>query len=1059
MQESADRLVIWQQNVNRSPACQHTLLSNKILVKHEIGIVALQEPVINPFNNSIASKDWISVYPSLHCTHPIKTRALTLIRSTFSTDTWEQIDFPSGDVVIICLKGEWGKLIIFNIYNDGKLNNTIEQLKQFHNMRPDLFERPEAGGTHTLWLGDFNRHHPYWDDPNDARLFTAEALKAAEVLIEALASLGLELALPSGIPTHCHNVTKKWSRLDHVFISDHSTDLLISCDTETRFRSIKTDHLPVITKLSLCITSSEPSAYRNFRDVDWSEFRDILSKHLVTLDTPKRIKDQDQLNVSCDSLTRALQATIEDCVPTTTICAMTKHWWTRELTHMRRNMNKIGRLSYKRKDDPTHPVHSEHKVAERLYDRTLERTKKQHWRDWLERAVDPDIWTVHKYTSQPSSDGAKARIPALKHKRNGEEVTASTNQDKSQALAYSFFPARPADAGIPSDYTYPPACCKPDQIMVEQITYQIRKLKPYKAPGPDGIPNIVLMRCADLLSDRLYFIYKAMTERNLHYAPWKNFTTVVLRKPGKPKYDVPKAYRPIALLNTLWKVLAGIVADLLTYYSEKFHLLPAHHFGGRPGRSTTDAIHLLVHNIKNEWRKGNVASVLFLDVEGAFPNAVPSRLVHNLRKRHLPRRYISFIAGMLEGRTTHLKFDDHVSDVIDINNGIGQGDPLSMVLYQYYNADILDIPVHANETSIAYVDDALIMASAPDFEAAHRMLSDMMSRPGGIYDWSKTHNSPLEHSKLALIDFAHRNNNKVRPNLVLPNISITPTNSTKYLGLLIDQHLNWKAQHAYAIDKGTNWALQIRRLARPSWGITPKYARRLYIGVALPRMLYGVDVWCGPTNDPQSGSPAIASIKVINQLTKIQRSGAIAITGALRTSPTDTLDVCAFLLPCLLIVEKWCYRAAVRISSLPPEHPLYKPVKSIKSRKVRRHKSPLYLIFRSTSFDPKRTEKIPAKPRNPAHVGKLPFKVSIAPSKEASILEDRNTQDQIKVYSDGSAHEGKVGAAAILIQTGKPNRILHYHLGPDSEHTVAEAAHTSVKTPRTSGSPGLYKWS
>ena len=46
---------------------------------------------------------------------------------------------------------------------------------------------------------------------------------------------------------------------------------------------------------------------------------------------------------------------------------------------------------------------------------------------------------------------------------------------------------------------------------------------------------------------------------------------------------------------------------------------------------------------------------------------------------------------MLEGRTMHLKFDDFTSDPINIDNGIGQGDLLSMVLYQYYNADILDI--------------------------------------------------------------------------------------------------------------------------------------------------------------------------------------------------------------------------------------------------------------------------------------------------------------------------------------------------------------------------------
>jgi hypothetical protein len=132
MVQSTERLVIWQQNVNKSPACQHTLLSNNILVKHDIGIVTLQELLVNSFNNSIASRDWISVYPTTHCAHPGKTRTLTLIRSAYSTDTWEQIDFPSGDVTIIAIKGTWGKLIIFNIYNDGEHNETISQLKNFH---------------------------------------------------------------------------------------------------------------------------------------------------------------------------------------------------------------------------------------------------------------------------------------------------------------------------------------------------------------------------------------------------------------------------------------------------------------------------------------------------------------------------------------------------------------------------------------------------------------------------------------------------------------------------------------------------------------------------------------------------------------------------------------------------------------------------------------------------------------------------------------------------------------------------------------------------------------
>jgi ribonuclease HI len=723
-------------------------------------------------------------------------------------------------------------------------------------------------------------------------------------------------------------------------------------------------------------------------------------------------------------------------------------------------MDKLGRKSYKLRNNAAHAVHREHVEAEKLYHRTLDQTKNQHWRDWLERAVDPDIWTVHKCISAPASDGAKARIPALKHKCGTQEVTATTNQEKSQALAKSFFPARPEDAGIDDNHEYPPACCAPDKVTKEQIEFQIRKLKPYKAPGPDGIPNIVLMRCADLLLDRLLHIYCAMLKRNLHYAPWKTFTTVVLRKPGKPRYDVPKAYRPIALLNTTWKVLAAVIADQLTFYSEKYQLLPMNHFGGRPGRTTTDAVHLLTHKIKNAWRQGEVSSVLFLDVEGAFPNAVPDRLIHNLRKRRIPKRYTDFIANMLVGRITFLKFDDHTSDAININNGIGQGDPLSMVLYQFYNADILEIPAQPNELAIAYVDDALIMATAKDFAATHRIISDMMAKVGGVNDWSKTHNSPLELSKLALIDFAHRNNKKVRPNLTLTTDTvISPVESTKYLGIVIDQHLNWKAQHAYAIEKGTKWASQIRRVARPSWGITPKYARRLYIGVALPRILYGADVWCGPPVSEHPGPKDRGSAKVIRQLTSIQRSGAIAITGALRTSPTDTLDACAYLLPAILTVEKWCHRAAVRLATTPPGHPLYKPVNNSK-RYIKRHRTPLHILFKGTGFNTKHVEKIPSKPRNPAQIGKLPFTVSISTSKEASVLEDRFATEQVKVYSDGSAQEGKVGAAAVLTRPGKPNRTLHYHLGSEAEHTVPEAeligiilALHLIKTERKSNTP------
>jgi hypothetical protein len=162
------------------------------------------------------------------------------------------------------------------------------------------------------------------------------------------------------------------------------------------------------------------------------------------------------------------------------------------------------------------------------------------------------------------------------------------------------------------------------------------------------------MKCADLILDRLYSIYTAIIRKGLYYNPWRQFMTVILHKPGKPNYNMPKAYRPIALLNTMAKLLSVVVSKQLMFYAEKYTLLPANHFRGRVKRNAMDMVHLLVHWIRGEWRKGKVVSVLFLDIKGAFPNTVNDQLIHNLRSRKVPTMIIRYVTNMLRDRSTML---------------------------------------------------------------------------------------------------------------------------------------------------------------------------------------------------------------------------------------------------------------------------------------------------------------------------------------------------------------------------------------------------------------------
>jgi hypothetical protein len=102
-----------------------------------------------------------------------------------------------------------------------------------------------------VWAGDFNRHHPLWDQDEDTHLFTTQMQRAAERLINMVADYDMEMLLPKGIPTLEHMVTKRYSRLDNVFASPGIQDMVIRCNTEPTLRPPPTNHFPVTTILAL----------------------------------------------------------------------------------------------------------------------------------------------------------------------------------------------------------------------------------------------------------------------------------------------------------------------------------------------------------------------------------------------------------------------------------------------------------------------------------------------------------------------------------------------------------------------------------------------------------------------------------------------------------------------------------------------------------------------------------------------------------------------------------------------------------------------------------------
>ena len=107
--------------------------------------------------------------------------------------------------------------------------------------------------------------------------------------------------------------------------------------------------------------------------------------------------------------------------------------------------------------------------------------------------------------------------------------------------------------------------------------------------------------------------------------------------------------------------------------------------------------------------------------------------------------------NMLSEQSTQLRFDDFLSGPIWIRNGTTQGCPLSMSLYTFYNADLVDIARGKHELSMGFVNDCTFIAMADTLSEAHIILKDMMERSGGGLEWSQYHNVPFEMSKLVVM--------------------------------------------------------------------------------------------------------------------------------------------------------------------------------------------------------------------------------------------------------------------------------------------------------------------
>lgn len=279
----------------------------------------------------------------------------------------------------------------------------------------------------------------------------------------------------------------------------------------------------------------------DFRAVDWPPINAALAQRIEAESPTVLIKTKDEFNEKVDDVVCIITLVLDENLDKRRPNPFKRHWWTKELTLLKKKQNCVSSKSFKLRHLCDHPIHAEYRASTNKFKEVMHKTRDQNWKDWLESISQQDLYIANRYITSEPTDYSSARIPTLRTTTNKLPDTAEANLAKAEALTGSIFPPPPTVSHVPPNHIYPMPLHGPHFFLRSRIRQVIKLLSPFKAPGPDKIPNVVLMKCIDMLIDHIFFIFRAVFELKVYHSKWLESITLILRKNGKMVYDIAKS--------------------------------------------------------------------------------------------------------------------------------------------------------------------------------------------------------------------------------------------------------------------------------------------------------------------------------------------------------------------------------------------------------------------------------------------------------------------------------------------------------------------------------------
>lgn len=369
-----------------------------------------------------------------------------------------------------------------------------------------------------------------------------------------------------------------------------------------------------------------------------------------------------------------------------------------------------------------------------------------------------------------------------------------------------------------------------DRVETDDIVQALRKLKPKRSFGADGIPAFVVKGCSDLFVPILHHLFNLSLRTGVFPTIWKEAIVVPVHKSGS--VTTAGNYRPVSMLCSFSKVFEIVIhSRLFAYVRNK--LCSAQH-GFITGKSVeTNLVEYLTQCVPYVMERGQVDTVYF-DLTKAFDRVSHRLLLHKLGMYGICGKMKSWFQSYLTGRWNTVSVLNSNSTSYTSLSGVPQGSNLGPLLFLLFVNDIANNVVSTN--ILMYADDIKLFVRIRDISDCYLLQRDIIS----ICRWCQENDLLINPVKTKVLTLS-RKKDPVIFDYAIGNSRIARVTSIRDLGVYVDSTLSF-TEHAVNLVSTTTRLLGI--LCRITKHFTSYHCLlRLYLSIIRPRLEFASVVW------------------------------------------------------------------------------------------------------------------------------------------------------------------------------------------------------------------------